>query len=154
MKLLTIAIIIVAAVLLLRIAVGVFASTKAAANVGADKTALADCPKSPNCQSSLATRESQRVAPIAFTGPAEQVIDKLAAIIDAEPRSTIEAVQADYLHATFKTRLIGYTDDVEFRFSEDKSVLNIRSASRIGKSDLGANLKRIEHLRAVLNGKL
>jgi len=58
------------------------------------------------------------------------------------------------LHATYKTPLVGYTDDLELLLDEDSGVLHIRSASRIGRSDLGANRKRIEALRLLLKGKI
>ncbi len=48
----------------------------------------------------------------------------------------------------FKSQLMGYVDDVEFYF--DGKAIQVRSASRLGKSDLGVNRKRIEDIRAKL----
>lgn len=47
----------------------------------------------------------------------------------------------NYLHYTAKSSLFGFVDDVEFLINENG--LQFRSTSRVGKSDLGANKKRI-----------
>lgn len=47
----------------------------------------------------------------------------------------------NYFHFTAKSSLFGFVDDVEFLINENG--LQFRSASRVGKSDLGANKKRI-----------
>jgi uncharacterized protein (DUF1499 family) len=52
-----------------------------------------------------------------------------------------------YLRATFRSRLFGYEDDVEFRLDIAAGVVHVRSASRVGHSDFGANRKRVEALR-------
>ncbi|MEO1134470.1 MAG: DUF1499 domain-containing protein, partial [Cyanobacteria bacterium J06639_1] len=53
-----------------------------------------------------------------------------------------------YLYAEFTSKLMGFVDDVEFYADEAASVIHVRSASRLGKSDLGVNRKRIEAIRA------
>ena len=54
-----------------------------------------------------------------------------------------------YLHATFQTRFFRFVDDVELRLEESEKVIHIRSASRVGGSDFGANRKRVEKLRSL-----
>jgi uncharacterized protein (DUF1499 family) len=68
----------------------------------------------------------------------------------------MEVVQFDekYLYATATTSLMQYVDDIEFLLSDDKKSIQVRSASRIGKSDFGANAKRIAALRAAATDKL
>ena len=51
------------------------------------------------------------------------------------------------------SRWMRYVDDVEFWFDPVNMVIQVRSASRLGKGDLGVNRARIESLRATLNGK-
>ena len=53
-----------------------------------------------------------------------------------------------YIAAEFTTPLMRFVDDVEFRKAD--TVVHIRSASRVGKSDLGANAKRVEQFRVAL----
>jgi uncharacterized protein (DUF1499 family) len=58
--------------------------------------------------------------------------------------------EGDYLRCEFSTPLMRYTDDVEFWFDPAAQVVQVRSASRLGYSDRGANRARIEALRARL----
>jgi len=77
----------------------------------------------------------------------------MASILDLlENESGVDIVRQDnqYLHATFRSGLMGFVDDVEFLLDGTGNTIHIRSASRLGKSDLGANLKRIERLRSAL----
>jgi uncharacterized protein (DUF1499 family) len=43
---------------------------------------------------------------------------------------------------------MGFVDDVEFFVDPARSVIQVRSASRLGHRDFGVNRKRIESLRA------
>ena len=49
-----------------------------------------------------------------------------------------------------KTRLLRFVDDVEFELRTGDGVIAVRSASRVGYSDLGANRRRIEKIRKAL----
>jgi uncharacterized protein (DUF1499 family) len=57
----------------------------------------------------------------------------------------------DYLWATFTSRVFRFVDDLELRMDRDARVVHVRSASRVGYSDLGVNRKRVERLRATFN---
>ncbi len=114
---------------------------------------LGDCLKKPNCQGSQSSRANQRVDALAITSDANKALPTAtAAIIELGGKVVLQ--QQNYLHATFKTPVMGYTDDVELLLDTDKNELHIRSASRLGKSDLGANKKRIDRIRQQLTGKL
>ena len=58
--------------------------------------------------------------------------------------------ESDYLYAQYTTPLMKFVDDVEFWYDPDARVIQVRSASRIGKGDMGVNRKRIEAVRAAL----
>ncbi|MFC5050803.1 DUF1499 domain-containing protein [Rubritalea spongiae] len=60
------------------------------------------------------------------------------------------SIQQDYLHAVFKTALWGFEEDLEARFDRDANVIHLRSASRVGYSDMGTNRKRVETLKRLL----
>ena len=51
----------------------------------------------------------------------------------------------------FTTSVMGFVDDVEFLNEPANGQMSVRSASRVGYSDLGANRKRIEAIRTALN---
>ena len=109
---------------------------------------LAPCPSSPNCVSSFADDELHRIAPLPFSGPAAAAIDSLAGIVRSLPRTSVKAATETYLHAEFKSAIFRFVDDVEFLADEAAGVIHIRSASRVGSSDLGVNRKRVETIRA------
>jgi len=109
---------------------------------------LAPCPKSPNCVSSVAFDDAHRVDPIAYTGSGPAALAKLRAVIEAMPRTRITRADADSLHAEFTSWLLRFVDDLDCVVDETASVIQIRSASRVGYSDLGVNRKRVEQIRA------
>ncbi len=75
---------------------------------------------------------------------------KLVALVKAMPRTTIVDSTDNYLYAEFASKLMGFVDDVEFYLDPAESVIQVRSASRLGESDLGVNRKRLEEIRAAL----
>jgi len=108
---------------------------------------LDPCPATPNCVCSEYPQDSHAVPPFRFDGDAERAWAALRSAVDGLPRTTIVSSEADYLQAETKTALLRFVDDLEFRLDRDAGVIHVRSASRVGYSDLGANGKRIEDLR-------
>lgn len=115
--------------------------------VGMERTELAPCPDTPNCVSSKATDEEHAIAPIAFEGDPAAAMDRMVSLLGETPRVKVVTATDRYIHAEFTTRIMRFVDDVELVLSPDEGVFHVRSASRIGKSDLGANRKRVEWLR-------
>jgi uncharacterized protein (DUF1499 family) len=116
-------------------------------NTKAKNDRLSPCPKSPNCVSSLSEDKSHYVEPLKFRGTPEEAREKLIAIIHSMKRAEIITAEIDYIHATFKSALFGFVDDVEFSFNDQRKVIDVKSASRTGYSDLGVNRKRVEEIR-------
>jgi uncharacterized protein (DUF1499 family) len=108
---------------------------------------LSPCPESPNCVSSLSKEKSHYVEPLTYNTPVEEARDKLISVIQSMKRSDIVTVDNTYLHATFKSSLFGFVDDVEFSFDDGKKIIDVRSASRTGYYDLGVNRRRVEEIR-------
>jgi len=75
---------------------------------------------------------------------------RLRALLDAAPGTRILQRDPHYLRVEFHTRWLGFVDDAEFWWDETAGVVHVRSASRLGHDDLGANRQRIEALRAAL----
>lgn len=107
---------------------------------------LRDCPASPNCVCTQASRAAQHMPAIAFSGTAAAAIAALVEEITNWPRTRIVSRKSNYLHVTVRTRLFRFVDDVEFFAEEDAHLLHFRSASRLGYSDLGVNRRRMENL--------
>jgi uncharacterized protein (DUF1499 family) len=56
-------------------------------------------------------------------------------------------VEDRYIHAEFTSALFRFVDDVEFQIDAESGLIHFRSASRVGRSDLGVNRKRMESIR-------
>lgn len=124
-----------------------FAGTRPA-NIGVTNGKLLDCPNSPNCVSSQSNDEDHKIAPLTYTGDPAKALADLKAVIASMPRTKVITAEGNYLYAEFTSALMGYVDDVEFYLNADKSIIEVRSASRLGESDLGVNRDRIEAIRA------
>lgn len=111
-------------------------------------------PNSVSSQASLYPDHPQRtyadIAPLPMKGNASATLDRIAGIIEAMDGAKIIEREPGYLYAQFTTRLMKYVDDAEFWFDPDTEVIQVRSASRLGKSDLGVNRERIEFIRQKL----
>lgn len=108
---------------------------------------LAPCPESPNCVSSKSTDTAHHAEPIAYGVSFEVALHRLRAIVGSMPRTRITRDEGHYLRVEFRSRLAGFVDDVEFLADCDDAVIHVRSASRIGYWDLGANRRRVEQIR-------
>lgn len=125
-------------------------SGKRPTELGVQAGELADCPSSPNCVSSQSHDLSHLVDPIPYTGDPAVAIAQLQAVIEKLPRTEIMEATDTYLYAEFTSALMGFVDDVEFYVDAANGVIQVRSASRLGESDLGVNRKRIETIRQKL----
>ena len=108
---------------------------------------LSPCPTTPNCVSSLSEDKSHYVEPLTYKATLEEAREKLISVMNSMKRSEIVTAEVNYIHATFKSALFGFVDDVEFSFDDQRKVIDVKSASRTGYSDLGVNRKRIEEIR-------
>ena len=90
------------------------------------------------------------IAPLAVAGDGAAAMAKLRRLVESTPGARVVQGDAGYLRAEYTTPLMRYTDDVEFWFDAAAGVVQVRSASRLGYSDRGANRARIEALRARL----
>ena len=106
---------------------------------------LAACPDKPNCVGSQSDDPAHGVAPLAYAGDRAEARERLRALLADDPRAAVVTATDDYLHAEF--RAFVFVDDVEFYLPADEPVVHVRSASRVGHSDLGANRRRVEALR-------
>ena len=88
------------------------------------------------------------VAPIAFTGDPRAALAKLGAVLQALDRVTILKVEETYLYAEFRSKTLGYVDDFEARVDAATNLIHVRSASRLGRRDMGVNRARVEMIRA------
>lgn len=93
-----------------------------------------------------------RIAPLPLTGSPQQTMNALRRLVQSTRGAVVVKAEGDYLYATFTTRWLKFTDDVEFWYDPAAQAVQVRSASRLGKKDLGVNRARVEDLRARLAG--
>ncbi len=106
---------------------------------------LRRCPDSPNCVCSEGETGEHSIEPLRFTGSPEAAWSRLVAVVEATSNAHVVTREDSYLRVEFVTPLMRYVDDVEFRLTPE--AIHVRSASRVGRSDLGANRQRVEVLR-------
>jgi uncharacterized protein (DUF1499 family) len=118
-------------------------------NLGVKDGQLASCPDSPNCVSSQASKTDAEhyIEPLTFSTDAESAMAQLKQIVNNAERAAVINSTSDYLYAEFSSQLMGFVDDVEFYLDAENNLIHVRSASRLGQSDLGVNRKRIEAIR-------
>jgi uncharacterized protein (DUF1499 family) len=114
-------------------------------NLGAKGGLLTVCPGSPNCVSSQAGDEKHLIAPLVFSGDPDAAFARLKTVLGRRSNTTIIEELPGYLRVELRTVL--FVDDGEFLLDRERSVIHLRSASRLGYSDLGKNRSRIEEIR-------
>ena len=121
----------------------------------------------------VAIREAEGANPLAYDAEvlAEQqqaAYPEVKTLVSAQPTNVLfnqamvvlqdlgleivnEDTAAGMIEATATTFWFGFKDDVvvRIRATDNGSIVDVRSVSRVGRSDLGVNAKRI---RAILNG--
>ncbi|UCE64058.1 MAG: DUF1499 domain-containing protein [Nitrospirota bacterium] len=115
--------------------------------IGISQGKFSPCPDSPNCVSSQSPDPSHFVEPLSYTDSQTDAKARLLKLIESMPRTQIISNTDNYIHAEFTSLIFRFVDDVEFLFDPDQNLIQVRSGSRVGYSDLGMNRKRIEAIR-------
>lgn len=111
---------------------------------------LGPCPGTPNCVLSEEKGAPSYIEPFRVVGGAKEDWAKMKAAV-IELGGSVEVDNGTYLWATFRSKFWRFVDDLELRLDEKEGVIHVRSASRVGKGDLGVNRKRVEALRVLFN---
>lgn len=109
------------------------------ADLGVHDGRLAACPTPAHC-----ARVDWPVA------DPQAALAALLPVITATPRTELLEQEPGYLHATASSALFGFVDDLELLADPAHGVLQARSQSRLGDSDLGVNARRLEALHQAL----
>ena len=114
-------------------------------NLGVRDGRLSSCPSSPNCVSSQASDERHRIAPLAFIGDPDSALARLKQVLARRNDTAVIEESPGYLRVELRTTF--FVDDGEFLLDRAERVIHVRSASRLGYSDLGKNRSRMEEIR-------
>jgi uncharacterized protein (DUF1499 family) len=119
-------------------------------NLGVRDGRLAGCPASPNCVASDDADAGHTIAPFQLVVAPSDGWHVLRSVVDALPRTKVVTATDDYLHVECSSALFGFVDDLELHLRPAQQLIAVRSAARLGHSDLGVNRKRVEMLRRQL----
>jgi uncharacterized protein (DUF1499 family) len=123
------------------------ATSRKPANLGVVNGRLAPCPETPNCVCTQDTDAEHRIEPIACDQPPEQAMQRLKAALHSIPKAKIVEERERYIRAEVKSLIFRFIDDIECLIDPDARLIHFRSASRVGRSDLGVNRRRMEQFR-------
>lgn len=107
--------------------------------LGVHQGSLAPCPTPAHC--------ARRDWPVADP---QAALNALLPALAAMPRIALVEREPRYVHATVTSALFGFVDDVELYADSARGLLQARSVSRLGDSDLGVNARRLEALHQAL----
>ena len=131
---------------------------KTPGNLGVKDGKLKPPSKTPNSVSSQANlypdhpqKDYAAIEPLKFTGNADFAMEKLTKILEKSERTVVITRDSNYIYAQCSTKLLKYTDDVEFWLDKPASVIHVRSSSRLGRKDFEVNRVRVEAIRAQFN---
>ena len=84
-----------------------------------------------------------------FSGDPDAAFARLKQVLGRRGDTTIIEEKPGYLRVELRTTL--FVDDGEFLLDRSRIVIQVRSASRLGYSDLGKNRSRMEEIRSQFN---
>ena len=109
-----------------------------------------ECPPTPNCVSSETLSKARLIERFKTGDRPEESWELLTRILEKTSNCRLISQDSSYIHAEFRTRLLRFVDDVEFSLESETTEIAVRSASRVGYSDMGTNRRRLEKIRVEL----
>ena len=125
-------------------------------NLGVKDGRLAPPKTTPNCVSSQAAPSDTEhyIAPIPFKGDAPAALAAVRKAVEGMRDATVIRQEGGYLYAEYRSKLMRFVDDVEFFHDEKAGLIHVRSASRLGRRDMGVNRARVEAIRGRIEGRV
>jgi uncharacterized protein (DUF1499 family) len=111
---------------------------------------MAPCPTTPNCVVSKGADAGHQIEPLVYVGDRDTAYADLLKVLTVVPRTAVTEKTDTYIRAESTSRIFHFVDDLEFYFPTDEKLIQVRSAARVGESDLGVNRRRLEQIRLAL----
>ena len=108
---------------------------------------LPACGWLPNCVNTGTNGGANTVPPLAAS---ELKWQALKTWLAQQSNWKIVSDDGNFMQLTVTTPTMGFTDDVQLLFLPREQLIQVRSSSRLGISDLGTNARRVEALRKQL----
>lgn len=117
--------------------------------IGIENGHLKACGTKPNCVSSQAETSSKFYIEALKSNDLQQLWQNLQTKLP-EMGLDLKTSESNYLHFTETSKLFKFVDDIEFLLNTQDQLIEVRSQSRVGYSDMGVNRKRVERIRKAL----
>lgn len=114
---------------------------------------LSPCPWTPNCVSTEATSDKKRIEPFELIVDIDTAWSEVVLAVESLEGVVIKNQRLGYLYAKVISSTFRFVDYIEVLYVPSKNRLAVRSAARLGISDMGVNRKRTQHLRSLLRDK-
>ncbi len=112
---------------------------------------LSPCPKSPNCtRSGDGPGEAPPIPMPASANSVEHAAQLVREAVMSMRGAQLVQDQGARLGFVFRSRFLGFHDDVDLFIDWEAKQIHFRSASRTGWWDLGVNRRRMKRIRALL----
>jgi len=122
---------------------------------GLNSGRLSPCSTTPNCICSENSDDIDHyIAPLSYTEYSNIELRYLLVEIIQSMGGSLSQANESYISATFSSSIFRFVDDLEIRIDETQHLIHIRSASRVGHSDLDMNKKRVELLKQLYKEKI
>lgn len=119
--------------------------------MGLEQGTLMPCPDTPNCvNSEFPDDQEHYIAPLLITDGEWTSLQILLRQAIRQHGGIVKNTNEHYMAAEYTSGWFEFVDDIELRFDPEMKLLHIRSASRVGYSDLGVNRERSERLKGVI----
>ena len=118
--------------------------------VAVNSSSLSPCGNLPNCVNSQSGRGLQFSKPVK-ANPEQWAMLKAWIRMQKDWQIIIE--DESYIQAVVSTPLMKFKDDIQLLYLVESNLIHVRSSSRLGLSDLGANANRVEKLRTLVTSK-
>jgi uncharacterized protein (DUF1499 family) len=115
---------------------------------------LTRCPDKPNCVCSEYKDDVKHYVEPIFIPDNMSNAEEILKIIITDMGGKIVSEKDKYIAVVFTSSIFKFADDLELRFDTDNGVIHIRSAARVGYSDMGVNKKRVETLKKLFAGRI
>ena len=124
--------------------------------IGLVNGSVQTCPSSPNCVSTSEkeTDTQHYISPYKYTKGIEDTKKDIKDIIKKKGWEIVSTNDStNYWHVVVKTTFFRFRDDFEIHINQTSSLIEFRSASRVGHSDFGVNRKRVNDFKDRLSKK-
>lgn len=128
-------------------------NTKPQITVGLVEGRLREIPNKDNSVSTQTQIEGKQIIAMPLKEDVMTSVKVMKEVLESYGGIDIIEEKNDYIYAVATTGTMKFHDDIEIYFDEAEGVIQYRSASRAGSSDMGLNRTRYEALKALYMGQ-